>query len=354
MKLPDHGRPIQTPRPERRATTTREAGLLAMVETKSALLNQAENVCYHLLPNGKRHGSEWCCGSLRGEPGRSLAINLSTGLWCDFATGESGSNLLELWRQVHGTDFPTALRESSSFCGLIPPAANLHAADAARKRAQWPALAIGSQRDLMAVANLRGIAPEGIEIASKRGLLWFADWHGRPCWIITDRSRMNAQARRMDGQSFAVNGASRKALTFPGSRAGMPIGLDEAKAFPNVAVVEGGPDSLAAHACIWAEDREDDVAVVAVLGASNRPSAAVWAPLAGKRVRVYCHHDDAGMAAARAWAEAIVKAGCADIDGFRFDGMRQVDGSDVTDLNDLFALHPDDFEVRRDTWVVLP
>jgi hypothetical protein len=129
--------------------------------------------------------------------------------------------------------------------------------------------------------------------------------------------------------------------------------LYEAREFPAVAIVEGGPDMLAAHGCIWAEDRKD-VAVVAVLGASNRPSVALWSALAGKRIRIFCHRDNAGMAAGIAWGQAIIAAGAAKIDGFRFDGLRIADGSPVEDLNDLLALAPDDFEARRDVWEVLP
>ena len=163
---------------------------------KRDLLYRSESICRHLLPAGKRHGNEWHCGNLRGAPGRSLGINLMTGIWEDFATGERGSNLLELWRQARGVDFATSLREAAAFTGQTMPELARKDDEAARKRSSWPKFTIGSRRDLLAVANLRGIAPEGIELASKRGHLLFADWRNFPCWIITDSSRVNAQARR--------------------------------------------------------------------------------------------------------------------------------------------------------------
>ncbi len=164
---------------------------------------------------------------------------------------------------------------------------------------------------------------------------------------------MNAQARRMDGKPLVVNKRELKAQTLPGSLASTPIGLQEAKDSSAVAIVEGGPDLLAAHGFIWAEDRAD-AAAVAVLGAGHRPSVAAWSPLAGKIVRVYCHRDAEGMKAGRIWGESIFEAGASKIDGFRFDGLRKVDGSLVEDLNDLLALHPSDFEARRDIWEILP
>jgi hypothetical protein len=320
---------------------------------KAELLACGEPVCLHLLSAGKRVGCEWRCGNLRGEQGKSLSINLHTGVWEDFATGQKGSNLLELWIQVTGKSFPDALREAAEFCGhrIAEPARKDD--DAARKRARWPAYAMGSRRELLSVSRLRGIALEGIELASERGLLRFADWRGQPCWIVTDGSRVNAQARRMDGKPFVVGGVERKVDTLPGSRASVPLGLEEARDFPAVAIVEGGPDMLAAHGSVWAEDRED-VAVVAMLGASHRPGPETWTALSGKRVRIFVHADDAGLRAGKAWGGAIMAAGALKIDGFRFDGLRKTDGSPVADLNDLSALHPDDFEARRDVWEVLP
>ncbi len=60
---------------------------------------KAEAVVKQLLPQGKRHGKEWCVGSIMGEPGQSLKICLEgekKGRWSDFATKEGG-DLLDLW-----------------------------------------------------------------------------------------------------------------------------------------------------------------------------------------------------------------------------------------------------------------
>jgi hypothetical protein len=49
-----------------------------------------------LLPRGTRDGLEWRAGSVAGEPGNSLGVHLAgqrAGVWCDFASGESGDAL---------------------------------------------------------------------------------------------------------------------------------------------------------------------------------------------------------------------------------------------------------------------
>jgi putative DNA primase/helicase len=53
------------------------------------------------LPNGKKHGQEWCVGSLSGEPGDSLKINIRKGVWKDFASGEGGSDPVSLYAALH-------------------------------------------------------------------------------------------------------------------------------------------------------------------------------------------------------------------------------------------------------------
>ena len=66
------------------------------------------------LPNGKRIGSEYCVGSLAGEPGNSLKINWRTGVWTDFASGEKGgSDPVSLFAAIHGLSQVEAARELS-------------------------------------------------------------------------------------------------------------------------------------------------------------------------------------------------------------------------------------------------
>ena len=53
-------------------------------------------LCEHLLPNGRHEGAEWRCGSVQGEPGKSLGVHLAgakAGIWSDFADGSKGDPL---------------------------------------------------------------------------------------------------------------------------------------------------------------------------------------------------------------------------------------------------------------------
>lgn len=88
-----------------------------------ALAGDAESVCRYLLPQGKRDGHEWRCGSIGGEPGQSLGVHLTgekAGIWADFA-GDGKGDLLDLWRAARGLTLPDAMREACAYLGIAEP-----------------------------------------------------------------------------------------------------------------------------------------------------------------------------------------------------------------------------------------
>ena len=50
--------------------------LIPASDIAAQLASQAEDLCRHLLPAGRREGREWRCGSVQGEPGKSLNVHL--------------------------------------------------------------------------------------------------------------------------------------------------------------------------------------------------------------------------------------------------------------------------------------
>ncbi len=70
--------------------------LIPASDIAALLAKRAEELCRHLLPEGYRKDSEWRCGSVQGEAGKSLGVHLKgarVGVWKDFATGQSGDPL---------------------------------------------------------------------------------------------------------------------------------------------------------------------------------------------------------------------------------------------------------------------
>ena len=102
------------------------------VETEEllrALAQNAEGVCRHYLPAGRREGSYWMVGDLQNTAGRSLFVRLTgptsgpgaRGKWQDSATSEFG-DLLDIIRARTGiTRFPELLDEARAHLGRPQP-----------------------------------------------------------------------------------------------------------------------------------------------------------------------------------------------------------------------------------------
>lgn len=97
-------------------------------ELSERLAQNAQAVCRHYLPAGKREGRYWMVGDVAGTPGRSLYVRLFEtergviGNWVDAATGEHG-DLVDLIRlnQRHGRLTET-IDEAERFLSLPPSA----------------------------------------------------------------------------------------------------------------------------------------------------------------------------------------------------------------------------------------
>ncbi|APR98650.1 AAA family ATPase [Wolbachia endosymbiont of Folsomia candida] len=82
-------------------------------ELKEELLNNLRSCLEYLLPNGTVHGNEFRVGSIHGEKGESLRVELTgdrKGLWRDFATNDKG-DIIDLWATVKGKNARTEFIE---------------------------------------------------------------------------------------------------------------------------------------------------------------------------------------------------------------------------------------------------
>jgi Toprim domain len=107
-------------------------GVLMSLETEDLLrelAQNAESVCRHYLPAGRREGSYWMVGDLQNNAGRSLFVRLvgpasgpgAAGKYTDAATGDHG-DLLDIIRERTGiTRFPDLLAEARAQLGRPAP-----------------------------------------------------------------------------------------------------------------------------------------------------------------------------------------------------------------------------------------
>lgn len=101
-------------------------------QLKARLVSQLEAVCAYLLPAGKIVKNEYRVGSVAGEAGNSLAVQLAgnaRGLWQDFAfpgDDTQKGDVFSLWMAAHNVSFKDAICEVEKYLGITriePPKA---------------------------------------------------------------------------------------------------------------------------------------------------------------------------------------------------------------------------------------
>jgi 5S rRNA maturation endonuclease (ribonuclease M5) len=236
---------------------------------RQALLSRVEDVLFYLLPNGHIKNNCFHIGSIKGEAGKSLIVQLQgekQGHWFDFATNQGG-DIFALWEEVRGyhkSDFNKLLIEISEWLG----------------------------------------SPLSSEIQQKNIRRNFTDDLGKPTakWDYFDKNnKLIACVYRYDtedGKEFRVWDVKNRKAKSPDPRPLYNIpGITTAK---KIILVEGekSADSLIAYGL---------TATTAMFGANAPINKTDWSPLIGKEVIIWPDHDEAGKEYAQKVAQHLVK-----------------------------------------------
>ena len=82
----------------------------------------AESICARWLPGGHREAGEWVARNPRRPDRRlgSFKVNLRSGKWGDFATGDRGGDLIALGAYLFDLDQAEAARRVADMLGVDP------------------------------------------------------------------------------------------------------------------------------------------------------------------------------------------------------------------------------------------
>lgn len=261
----------------------------------AAALNSLESLVSEWLPNGRREGHEWKVGSLSGEPGRSLSINLRSGLWKDFSTDAGGSDPVSLLAAIRSCSMKEAAVELGERLRTGIESEGVQAAPKpkAAPTADWTPV----------------LAPEGTVLPSvirhHRFGVPSAFWS-----YLNDDGRLYGAVCRFDlpdgGKdvvplSWCRHTDGREAFRWLAFGKPRPLyGLDRLAADPTagVLIVEGEKAAAAARKICPG-------VVVTWPGGSKAVRFTDWSPLAGRKVVIWPDRDEAGLDAAHAVAKAL-------------------------------------------------
>lgn len=280
----------------------------------AALLPQLPALVKQWLPGGRPAGTEWTALNPRRDDRRpgSFRVNVLTGRWADFATGQRGGDPVSLYAYLftegrQGAAARALDSDSVAVCSSEPAkvanAANLDRGEARRIALARSVFAAGGPVSGAAEAYLLG-----------RGLRRVPAWKRLRAAVLRhpDAGKHPAIVAAVAGSSGALDGIQRTFLTSDGQK--LPVRDPKL----SLGRVRGGAIRLgeAAGELVLCEGLEDGLSL-----AQELPGASVWAALGAgmlaamrlpptvSRVVIAADNDAVGEQAAMRAAERFASEG---------------------------------------------
>jgi hypothetical protein len=95
---------------------------IAFRRIADAVLGRADAIVRRWLPDGRRDGAEWVARNPTRDDRRrgSFKVNVATGKWGDFATGDQGGDLVSLAAYLFKLSQPDAALKVADMIGVSP------------------------------------------------------------------------------------------------------------------------------------------------------------------------------------------------------------------------------------------
>lgn len=239
----------------------------------SALLARAGEFMTAWLPGGHMEGREYCCGDIKGGPGTSMKVNLSTGAWADFAADIKGGDLISLFSAIENIKQGEAAKRLADQIGYRlkddPPA----------KTGPGPV----EHKLVPPPANVALPAMHHPKFGKPSASWTYRDASGAVMFLIARYDP--AEGKQFCPWSWSETAGKWVAKGWPAPR---PLyGLDRLAKYPdkNVLVVEGEKAADAAQKIMSA------YIVVSWANGVNNADKADWSPLKDRRVLVWPDAD---------------------------------------------------------------
>jgi putative DNA primase/helicase len=313
-------------------------GALDFKGLNQAALSRVRELLTEWLPGGRAMGREYCCGSLRGEEGQSLKVNMESGVWKDFATDESGGDLVSLLAAIEGIGQGESAKRIADRIGYRLdgklPLNSTSRAEAASPPAQQASASSPIDPRL-------GPPPSDVAAPSMAHPV-----HGKPSqsWSYRDaKGAVLFYVARYEGKSpterkqiipWSWDQADLKWIpkAWPAPRPLYGLDLLDRRPAAPVLIVEGEKACDAARSLIG-----ETYVCVSWSGGSQAYAKTDWTPVFGRKILMWPDADEPGVKAMRGIAE-ILDGQCTEIkiiDLSPRDAFTTVPGFDAADALDL-------------------
>jgi putative DNA primase/helicase len=262
-------------------------------QINATALAALETLVSEWFPNGTREGHEYKIGSLSGEPGRSLSINLRTGAWKDFASDAGGSDPISLLAAIRSVSMLDSARELGERLRTGITSSGVSAAPKPGDATTWNPIVPVPETAPAPTFRHHKFGQHSAEWAyrtSEGGLIGY---------IV--RFDLPDGGKDVVPRCYCQNADGKREWRWLSFAKPRPLyGLDLLAKKPNagVIIVEGEKAADAARKICPG-------VVVTWPGGGKAVRYADWSPLAGRKVIIWPDRDEPGIAAAQSIAKAL-------------------------------------------------
>lgn len=301
---------------------------------KAAALSGIESVLSSWVPGGKRQGREYLPLNPRrsdSKPG-SFSINLDSGAWSDFATGDKGGDLISLVAYLDSVRQTDAADRLAVFLGLSSEKADAQKSPASplsepaspkpsaqAKKAPW--------RALLPVPKDAPQPPKTHYKHGKHSMRWeYRDAEGGLlCMVYRFEPKTEGDRKQFFPLTFCEDAKGKREWRWQGLPDPRPLyHLDKLAAAPDAPIVVcEGEKAADAAAMLF-----PDAIATTMLNGAQSPHKTDWLPLKGRDVWLFPDNDEAGHVCMSSVADLLAKAGAASVQQLNLLDFARTPGTD--------------------------
>lgn len=288
-------------------------------QIKAAALASIDSVLSRWCPGGKQQGHEYLPLNPRRADSKSgsFSINLDTGAWADFATGDKGGDLIALVAYIEGVKQGEAAKLLSNFIGLSAENSDAH------KRAISPQNKSGNsststsrEKDgwlaVLPVPADAGEPPLVHPGNGKPSMIW--KYHdaagGLLCLVYRFEPGQRVERKQFFPLTYCENASGKRAWRWQGLPEPRPLyNLHQLVERPDAIVIVCEGEKAADAACLLFPH----AVATTMLNGAHSPAKTDWQPLAGRTVWLWRDNDAVGIRCMQGIAELLKKVKATDI-----------------------------------------